>query len=488
VNKLPYKHGVSANIIPSQAAFPPSGVGTLPVYVGTAPINTLANPEAALNKVLLVNSLTEAKLAVGYSDDWATFTLCEAIDAHFNNPLGNMGPIVLINVFDPAIDTKAGTANVAFVDKIGYIDNEKVLLDSVAIDTKILGTDYKVEYVVVDGKNQVKVTDLTVPGLASPAAVTFDEMDITTIVATDIIGTVDVDGVRTGLQVVDFVYQDTGLIPTILAAPGWSEDPLVYTGLVSKCQAINSHWDAVCVVDIDSSSTGAITVAEAKTWKTTNGYISKLSKVFWPMSKFATKLYHMSTLAVVMMMQTDFENDNIPNASPSNRQILATGAALADGTEIKFDEVQANDLNSVGITTIAFLGGLWRLWGPHMGNYTYASEASIKPEDLFDCTVRMQGYLKNTFQANYLVNVDQPFNRRQIDQILDSAQLWLNSLVSSEVLLLGGIGFISQSNPIDQLAVGNFKFNVNYTSVPPGKSTEFEIQYDPTGLAALTEA
>lgn len=485
---MPYKHGVGATINPSQPAFPPSGVGTLPVYVGTAPINTLADPEAVVNKVLLVNSLTEAKLAVGYSDDWNTFTLCEAIDAHFNNPLGNIGPIVLINVFDPAIDTKEGTANVALVAKIGYINNEKVLLDSVAIADKVLGTDFKVEYVVVDGKNQVKLTDLTELGLASPAAVTFDEMDITTIVATDIVGTVDADGVRTGLQVVDFVYQDTGLIPTILAAPGWSEDSAVYTGLVSKCQAINSHWDAICVADIDSSATGALTVAEAKTQKSTDGYISKLSKVFWPMAKFGAKLYHMSTLSVVMMMQTDYAYDNIPYASPSNQQILATGAALADGTEIKFDEVEANDLNSVGITTMAFLGGLWKLWGPHMANYTYAAEASIKPEDMFDCTVRMQGYLKNTFQANYLVDVDHPFSRRQIDEILDSAQIWLNSLIADEAMLYGNIGFKSQSNPSGQIAAGNFVFNVGYTSVPPGKSITFEIQYDPAGLAALTEA
>ncbi|HYE80875.1 MAG TPA: phage tail sheath protein [Clostridia bacterium] len=485
---MPYKHGVSANLIPSQPAFPPSGVGALPVYVGTAPVNVLADPEAAFNKVLLVNSLAEAKLAVGYSDDWATFTLCEAIDAHFNNPLGNMGPIVLINIFDPATDTKEGTADVALVNQIGYIDNEKVLLESVAIADKVLGTDYEVEYVVIDGKNKVKVTDISELGMASPVTVTFDELDITKIVGTDVVGTVDADGNRTGLQVADFVYQDTGLIPTILAAPGWSQDPVVYTGLVSKCQAINSHWDAICVADIDLSSVEAQTIAEAKTWKDTNGYISKLSKIFWPMAKYGAKLYHISTLAVVMMMQTDYEHDNIPYASPSNRQILATGAALADGTEIKFDEVQANDLNSVGITTMAFLGGLWRLWGPHMANYTYAAESGIKPEDLFDCTVRMQGYLKNTFQENYLVNVDQPFNRRQIDQILDSAQLWLNSLIADRALLYGSISFNTQSNPADQLAAGNFVFDVNYTSVPPGKSITFEIQYDPAGLAALTEA
>lgn len=483
---MPYKHGVSANNIPSQPAFPPDGVAALPVYVGTAPVNTLADPEAAFNKVLLVNSLADAKLAIGYSDDWETFTLCEAVDAHFNNPLGNTGPIVLISVFDPASDTKTGSASITLVNKVGYIDKETVLLETIEIGEHDPNTDFEVEYVTLDGRNQVKITDLTVEGITSPASATFDELDITKIVAADIVGTVDVDGERTGLQVVDFVYQETGLIPTILAAPGWSQDPIVYTGLVSKTQKINAHWDAICVADLDSSE--AETIAEAKEWKADNGYISKFSKVFWPMVKYSTKKYHMSTLAATMMQQTDLENGNIPYVSPSNRQILGTAAVLKSGVVIRFDEPQANDLNSVGITTMAFIGGLWRLWGPHMANYSYAAEASIKPEDMFDCTIRMQGYLANTFQDRYIANVDQPFSRRQIEQVLDSAQLWLNSLIADSALLFGSISFLSKNNPSSQLAAGNFVFNVNYTSVPPGKSITFEIQYDPAGLDVLTEA
>lgn len=84
--------------------------------------------------------------------------------------------------------------------------------------------------------------------------------------------------------------------------------------------------------------------------------------------------------------------------------------------------------------------------------------------------------------------MDHPFNRRQIEQILDSAQVWLNSLIADGALLLGNISFNEHSNPQGELAAGNFVFNVNYTSVPAGKSITFEIQYDPEGLAALIEA
>lgn len=475
---MPYKHGVYGNIIASQAMFPPTGVATLPVYIGTAPVNFFADPEDRFEKVVIVNSYDEAKAALGYSDDWSKFSLCEAIFAHFQNAIKNIGPVVMINVLDPATHTKEGTASVALTTKVGYIDKETVILSSCAISGKVLDTDFTAEYVEKDGKMQVKITDKTVGGIASPATVTFDEWDFTLVDATDI---------SAGLAVVPLIYQETGYIPTILAAPGFSQDPDVYTALVSRCQGINSHWDAICNVDIDSSDVLADTIAEAKTWKTTNGYISKYSKVCWPKVQYGTKKFWMSTLATVRMQQTDYDNSNIPFESPSNKPIMGTGTILPDGTEIKFDEVDATGLNEYGITTMAYVGGRWVLWGPHNGNYTYASESSIKPEDMFDCSIRMQQYIKNTFQKDFMGAVDSPFTRRKIEEILDNGQIWLNSLVAEGALLYAKVAFNTQNNPTAQLAAGNFVFDIADTNTPPGKSITFNVQYDLQGLSVLTE-
>lgn len=485
---MAYTHGVYGTIIPSRASFPPSGVGTLPVYIGTAPVNTLVNPSTRVNVPFKVNSFDEAVAAVGYSDDWNTFTLCEAIYAHFKNPTQNIGPIVLINVFDPASDFKAGTASITLTNKVGYIDNDKVLLASCAVTGKVLGTDFAVEYVEVDGRVKVKFTDLTSGGIASPVSITFNEMDASKVIGTDIVGGMNpTTGVRTGISVVDLVYQEFGMVPTILAAPGWSHKPDVYAGLVAKCQNINGHWDAVCVVDMDSTAAGAKTIAAAKTWKVTNAYTSKYAKACWPKAKYAGKTFWLSTLTTVAMQQVDFNNNSIPYETPSNKAIMANGTILADNTAISFDEQQATDLNSEGITTLAYIGGQWRLWGPHMGNYTYAAEDSIKPEDLFDASVRTLQYIKNSFQKNYVAAVDKPFSRRQIETILDEAQVWLNGLVSEGAILYGKISFNAQSNPSGQVARGNFIFDIRATTTPPGKSITFQIQYDAAGLTTLTE-
>ena len=78
--------------------------GTTPVYIGTAPVNLVRGFGEAgiINAPIKITSLVDAQKKIGYSSDWGTFTLCEAVYAHFNNTLGNIGPIYVINVLDPS--------------------------------------------------------------------------------------------------------------------------------------------------------------------------------------------------------------------------------------------------------------------------------------------------------------------------------------------------------------------------------------------------
>ena len=72
------------------------------VCIGTAPVHTVALAEGEsynVNKPVLVRNIAEAKKYFGYSDDWAKYTICEAMH-HFFETKG-IGPLVLINVLDP---------------------------------------------------------------------------------------------------------------------------------------------------------------------------------------------------------------------------------------------------------------------------------------------------------------------------------------------------------------------------------------------------
>jgi uncharacterized protein len=404
-----YQHGVQGVIVPSTDSLPPSGVGTLPVYIGTAPVNTLESTAAVVNVPILVNSFDDAKTKLGYSDDWEEYTLCEAMDAHFRNRIQPIGPIVLINVFDPSVH-----------------DEE------------------------------------------------------TPVTETDIIGG-NTGGVRKGIAVVDLVYQTYNMIPTILAAPGWSQTKTVKEALVTKAQKINGHWDAIVVADIDSDTTNSISAA--KSWKETNGYTDHILKAGWPKGQIAGKVFHASTLMVVRMQQTDFANDNVPYESPSNKQVDIISTVLGDGTPIVFDELQANELNADGITTFNFRSGIWVLWGPHNANYVYG--ADVKPEDKFDASIRMLRYLTNSFQQRYMQDIDGPLHRSMKDTILNDAGIWLNSFVASGRLLSGSISFNETSNPTSSIVEGDFVFDIATTTTPVAKSMTFRIQYTTAGLQTL---
>lgn len=476
-----YQHGAFADILATQDYIPPKGVSTLPVYFGCLPVHQLEDYGGAVNKPVLVQSYNDAVTKVGYNDgDWANYDLCEAIYAHFKNDIQVIGPIVLINVLDPDTHKKtAQTASVALINGKGYINNNKVILKSIAIVDKVRGTDYAAVF-TPDG-SQVLITDLT-GAMVSPVTVTFDEVDPSLVVAETVIGGTDTNGAKTGISVVDLVYLTYNMIPSLFDAPGWSHIPDVDAALKAAGQKINGHWYAFVNSNMDSTAT-TNTIAKAKTWKDTNGYESHLEAPCWPMAKNGTRKFHLSTLATVTMQWVDMQNDNVPCETPSNKPVSVTGMCLADGTDIVFDQVQANDLNSKGIRTLSYWGGRWVLWGGHTGEYEYGKD--MDKANVFDCGVRMLQYIANTFQSRYGILIDKPMNRARVETILNDMQEWFDTLTAQGKLLGGAIVFNEISNPTSDIVEGDFVFDVSTTTAPPGKSLTAKITYTTAGLSVL---
>lgn len=476
-----YTHGSFGVLQATQDLISPASVATLPVYIGRAPVHQLSDYSGAVNKPILVQSYQDAVAKLGYNDsNWTDYDLCEAVYAHFKNAIQPIGPIVLINVLDPATMKSAGTpASVTFTNGQGYINDDKVILKSVGITGKTLGTDFTASY-TADG-SKVLITDLK-NALVSPVTVSYDEVTPSGVTKTQIIGGTDgTSGVKTGLAVVDLIYQTYNMIPTILDAPGWSSTPDVDAAMRTQAQKINGHWYAWVNSNLDVSAS-ADTIAEAKTWKTQNNYVGSGDAPCWPMAYNGTRKFHLSTLTTVTMQWLDYQNDNVPYETPSNKPIDITGLCKADGTPIVFDQVQANDLNSKGIRTAIFWGGRWVLWGGQTGAYEYGKD--IDPRDKFDSNVRMMYYLLNTFQLRYGIEVDKPMNRSRIDSILNDFQEWLDGLVGRS-LLYAKMEFTSASNQTSDIIEGNFTFNVATTTTPPGKSINLVLQYTTKGINAL---
>ena len=97
---MAYKHGVYNSEIDTSLTTPIQGSAGLQVIFGTAPIHLSADPAKAANTPMLCYSFKECQQAVGYTDDFEKFTLCQSIDACFR--VFNVAPIILVNVLDPS--------------------------------------------------------------------------------------------------------------------------------------------------------------------------------------------------------------------------------------------------------------------------------------------------------------------------------------------------------------------------------------------------
>lgn len=249
---------------------------SVPLIVGTAPVNLIRGYASAgiINAPVYIGDIG-AKKTIGYSDDWESFSLCETLDAMFDNANGNIGPAYFINVLDP--DTHRASAqttkSITFSNGRAYIESDTIILDTFAIADKTEGTDYNIDYNFATGKLAISSVDSANP-MTGTVTASFYEVDASAVTDDDIIGTVSADGVYTGLQCGLLVYPDKDAIVNYVAAPGWSEHKDVYDAMVEFCQAINDHWYAMpyadipveAIVDVTSAAVSdhAVAVADTK--------------------------------------------------------------------------------------------------------------------------------------------------------------------------------------------------------------------------------
>ena len=306
-------------------------VDTVVAYIGTAPINLVLGykEKGLINTPIKLENMPKTQATVGYSSNWDKFTLCEPFDCHFANTIGNVGPIYIINVLDPAVHQKDVKTTVELTFKNGRAEyvTDTIILDTFALSDKVLGADYSLDYNYTKGAVVIESLSDADP-ITGTVEASFTEVDPSLVTKSDIIGSVTASGKRTGLQALSKLYTMFNAVLNILAAPFWSEDPDVYKAMISAVQKLNGHWDAFVNADLpiyDSKAKAAIdTLKKAEEWADSNGYNNGFSKVYWPQVQYAGKAYHLSTQATVTMQRVDNSHDSIPMESPSNKEIMCT--------------------------------------------------------------------------------------------------------------------------------------------------------------------
>lgn len=476
---MAYEHGVKASEVATSIFAPVEATAGLQVVVGTAPIN-LAKTKEYVNKPLLAYSFAEAVEGLGYSDDWESYTLCEAMDSAFR--LYGVAPVVFINVLDPSTHIAEETEDVAIVNKKAVISEKGVLLDTLVVKlTSGIGealiplTDYIATFDNEGNVNIVIVPTGTIPTSQTTLSVTYTKIDATSVTDLEIIGGVDINtGASTGLELINSVFPKFGLIPGQIVVPKYSTNPMVEAIMKAKAGNINSYFKAMALTDIDT--TEANTYTKVSEWKNQNNYTSPNEVACWPKVALGDKVYHLSTQLASLAALTDSKFSDVPYVSPSNQSLQINKAVLEDGTEVNLGPDQAAYLNGQGIfTALNFIGG-YKGWG----NRTAAYPAITDVKDSFIPVRRMHNWIANSIILSTWQKVDGPINRTLIDSIVDSLNIWFNGLTSDGALVGGRVEFRKEDNPNVALLDGNVRYRVFLAEPTPGRNIEFVLEFDAT--------
>lgn len=466
---------------------PPVIVGAgLPFVVGSAPVNMTESP--SVNKAVLVSTYDEAVAAFGFVPaDKQTglfeFTLCEFMKSWFQ--LFGGGPVVFVNVLDPAAHNEVIPAYDVELDRdrgtllhSGVVLSTVVVMDATGETTYVLGSDYDFTF-DADGKvilHRIEGGDIA---QSATVRVNYTRLDPSAVDGDDIVGGVDVDGNKSGLELIVDVFPKTRLVPGFIAAPGFSGSAAVAAVMKAKAQKINGNFNAMAVIDIPTDT--VTKYADAGAWKNNNSITDTCQIACWPMVSLGGEKYHMGTQLIALANQVDDARGGVPSESPSNKNLQMDSMVLRSGVEVVMGTDVASMLNAQGVVTATNFTNGWVLWGNRTGAYPGSSDV----KDAFIPIRRMFNWTGNSIILTYFGRLDQPLTPNLIQIIVDSINTWFNGLVADGHLLGGEAQFLESDNPLTSLLDGKVKIRVRLTPPPPFEQGDFVLEYDPQGLTTL---
>lgn len=510
---MPFKHGINVNIgstVMPVATIAETGVQCV---VGTAPVNLLANPAAAVNTPIMMSDLTDAKTMLGYSDqiDLDDYTIGQAIHATFE--VFNTSPLLAINVLDPSkhitAKTSSGamvggsytlgqTVNSVFIPDLGVLLALLVVTNGASTPvTYALGADYTAAF---NADGSLTITRVVGGAITSPTATihaSYSILDPTLVTDEDIVA---------GIALFNRVFQAVDAIPEILIAPGWAHNPTVAAALIAACPQVSTVFKASTVLDLDCSNQvlGVIglglfpqvdvetniddIITTAIAWKKTNSYISRDAIVcFLKVQTPQGKIIWGSAWQAALVQANDASNESTPFASPSNKAANITGVFLGDNmTPVLLTLDEANALNAEGIVTALKFQG-WRSWGDYTSYYSYTAEQAgtvYDPKDVFINVKRGFDWQANGFITRYWQKVDNPGNYRLIQTLITDENQFYNPFITAGLVAGMSLVFNQKDNPIAQLLKGILKVRQSMAIYLPAMVIENDLQYDVSMLQA----
>ena len=488
-----YKHGAYGVIQAVGSRVADESQGAI-VYVGTAPVHNVEGGANNVNKPIVVNNIAEARKYFGYSDEWDKYTLCEAMHVHLENK--GVGPLVFINVLNPATHKASESGNVSKTPENGRVTipaAQDIILDSVVVKSgntaKIKGTDYAIAYNVE--KKTITISELTAGALGTSAlTITYNTIDASAVTTADVIGASDGLGLNTGIFAIKNVYQLTGYIPAYLAAPGFSSVPAVHAAMYQNSVKVNGHWDVYMFVDLPIvNGETPLTLDTAKTYKNGNGYTKENETVFFPLAQGTDgKIYHLSVLAAANFQELLLAQDGIPYKTASNTDcsLIENLYLGASNTGRIYDDSIINEkLNKNGIASAAYVGGRWAIWGCHSADYDQENGDQI---NVAETNRMMLYYISNDFQHRRTPDVDKPMTANDLQTIIAEEQTRVDALLNIGALTRGVVTLNADAQAKSDIMNGDYSFLFDITTTPLAKSLTAIVNWTDEGFVTYFES
>ena len=461
----------------------------IPFVVGTAPVQSAAKP-AKSNVPVLVTSWDEAVEKLGFSYDWESYTLCEFMYSHLQ--LFGAQPVIFCNINDPAsmkreeaaadytvadhrvavsVDAIADTIKVSVAEGAGEAATTRALERD---------TDYSILYDRDDTDTYVCIVELLEDGSAYDAetvSVAYSAADPKTATVADV-----VDGVAQ----VDACLTAVGLVPDLVAAPGWSHNTVVAAVMATKAAAINGLFKGKAVIDADSGEDGVTEYSQLSGYKNKNNFVDVDQIMCWPMVQLGDYRFHLSTQLCGLMATVDAGNRGIPYESPSNKNLKMDACVLADGTPVNLTWNQVDLIaGSWGVVTaVNFLDSGWVA----KGNYTACYPGNTDVKDQFIPVSRMFDFIGNTLIRTFWSKLDKPMTPALRDSILQTCNIWLGGLTGGGYLYGARAEMLAEENPLTSLLDGIITLHIYNAPPVPAQEIDFILEYDvsymETALAA----
>ena len=420
--------------------------------VGTAPCG------AVNESTLLITEADGAKFGPALEG----FTLPNALRAIYD---AGVGTIVAINVLDPdkhksQVTDEEITFNaygMAYLGHPSVVDTVTLKDNATAVDTDW----YKLDNVT--GKVWLTEAGMSLCNKAVKAS--YDYADNTKVTPADIIGALDSNGKRTGMQLWIESMSRFGFSPKILIAPGFSSLQSVSTEMINLADRMSS------IAYIDAPV--GITPQQAIEGRGPQGSInfntsSERARLCYPHVKAYNPDLNEEVLeplsARASGLRAKVDNDRGYWWSNSNQEIPGiTGVERYLTAQIDDASCEVNLLNEAGITTVFNgFGTGYRLWG----NRT-AAWPTVTHIKNFESVRRTADMINESLRLSSMQFIDRPINQALIDALVESGCAFIRKLVGDGAILGGTVWYDPDRNPKEELALGHLLLSYKFTAPPP---------------------